>query len=982
MHQDRWQRIEDIFKQAVALPPADRQKFVEKTCKGDAELCREILELLEADTAEENFLDEQVFSLGARFLDADDFLVKESEFAFYRIQKLLGRGGMGAVYLAEDRRLERPVALKILPASLGADIEAVQRFRQEARTASVISHPNVAHIYEFGEENERYFLAMEYVEGKTLRVLIKEEKIEIARALDIVLQIAEALAATHQRGIVHRDIKPENVIVTENGLIKVLDFGVAKLLDFHTPDRFTISPKTSLINTTPGTIMGTISYIAPEQLQNKKIDFRADIWSVGIVLYEMLAGRKPFEGKTPEEIGKAILSKKTPPISLSTIGDKEETALKNIIFKTLNKSTSKRYQSAGDLAKDLKELKQNLELACQMSSGKLSAVKFLTDNSSGTNEQTQGLTFLTKSQKFWRGQSFLGKTLLLAVLTSLLTFGFGIAAQYFSRKEESIKNNSSLPKITHLTQDGRIKDAAISADGQYLAYVPIESERQSLWIRDLKNGSERQLLPPELVRYWGMRFTPNGERIFYVKTQPDGSISSLYQIPVSGGQAVKVVSNIANPPAVSPDGSKIAFIRTDPVKHRDVLLIADIDGSAEREIASRQFPDTFPSSSASWSPDGKLIALGAGRNGGNENAMVAIPAESGETIELTPWRWAAYGGAAWESDGRGLVFSAREKGSRNLRIWRLSYPDGEIRNLTDDVNAYEEVTLSESPENTIVTARTYEVSDIWSVNSSGSTRRLTTQGGEGADGLTVTPAGQIVYTQGEYEQSFLWRMNKDGSDRQLLAKNTGFLPSASRDGRFIAYVSTEGGISHIWLTETDGSNNKQLTNGDGENSPSFTPDGNWVIYTALGKESSTLWKISTDGEEKRFQLTFEGFTIKPQVSPDGTMIACTHRKTKNDEWKIVVLPVSGGQPLKIFDLPNPRSQMIRWTSDNRALIYINKQNGAQNLWRQPLDGDSPEQITYFTEDQVLHHDSLVDGSEIILSRGGRRRDIAMIKKYK
>ena len=981
MHQDRWQRIEEIFKQAVAVPLADRQEFVEKTCEGDAELCREILDLLEADTAEENFLDEQVFSLGARFLDANDLLVKESEFAFYRIKKLLGRGGMGAVYLAEDRRLERPVALKILPASLGADIEAVQRFRQEARTASAISHPNVAHIYEFGEENEKYFLAMEYVEGKTLRVLIKEEKIEISRAIDIVLQIAEALAATHQRGIVHRDIKPENVIVTENGLIKVLDFGVAKLLDFQTPDRFSISPKTSLINTTPGMIMGTISYISPEQLQNKKVDFRADIWSVGIVLYEMLAGQKPFEGKTPEKIGKAILSKKPPPLSLSAIGGKEETALKNIIAKTLNKSASKRYQSAGALVNDLKELKQNLELARQMSSGELSSVKFLAGNSGGASEQTQSSTFLTKSQQFWRGQSFLGKTLLVAVLTSLLTFGFGIAAQYFSQKEENIKNNLSLPKITHLTQDGRIKDAAISADGQYLAYVPIESEKHSLWIRNLKNNSENQLLPPEFVRYWGMRFTPDGQSVLYVKTEPDTSISTLYQIPVRGGQPVKVVSNIANPPAVSPDGKQIAFIRTDPVKHLDVLLITGIDGSGEREIASCQFPNTFPSSSASWSPDGKLIALGAGHNRENENAVIAIPVDGGEWIELTAWRWAAYGGAAWERDGRGLVFSAREKGSRTLRIWRLSYPDGEIRSLTDEANAYEEVTLSEFPENTIVTARTYEVSDIWSVDSVGASRRLTTQGSEGADGLAVTPGGQVIYTQGEYEQSHLWKMNKDGSDRRLLTKNTGFLPSASRDGRFVAYVSTESGNRHIWLTESDGSNNRQLTSGEGENYATFTPDGNWIVYTSLGKESSTLWKISTGGGQP-VQITSDGFTIKPQVSPDGNLIACTYRKNRNDEWKIIVLPASGGQPVKTLNLPNPRAQMLRWTADSRALIYIDKQNGAQNLWQQPLDGSPPRQITAFTEDQILHYDSIVDGTELIISRGGRRRDIALIKNYK
>lgn len=182
--------------------------------------------------------------------------------------------------------------------------------------------------------------------------------------------------------------------------------------------------------------------------------------------------------------------------------------------------------------------------------------------------------------------------------------------------------------------------------------------------------------------------------------------------------------------------------------------------------------------------------------------------------------------------------------------------------------------------------------------------------------------------------------------------------------------------------EADGQNNRQITNGYGENYPSFTPDGNWIVYTVIGKERNILWKIPAGGEGKPIQITREGFTIKPQVSPDGTMIACTYRKNASDVWKIVVIPFSGGAPVKTFDLPAPRYQMIRWTPDNRALIFLDKRNGIHNLWRQPLDGSPPKQITNFSEDQILHQDLTADGSEYILSRGGRRRDIALIKNYK
>ena len=976
MQTDRWQKIEEIFNRAVALSATERAEFVVSACEGDKDLRREVQELLEADAADENPLDEDVLTLALECLEHDDVLPAGAQIAHYRIEKLLGRGGMGAVYLAQDTRLERPVALKFLPAHFAGNRQNIERFRQEARAASAISHPNVAHIYEFGAEGERYFLAMEYIEGKTLRDLLRERAVDAVRSLEIARQIAEALAATHRRGIIHRDIKPENIIITEGGLVKVLDFGVAKLSGRQTPEQKVQQLKISLVDTVPGTIMGTIGYISPEQLEDKKADFRTDIWSLGVVLYEMLAGRKPFEEKNAAAIGKAILKKNPPPVSVSGITDADEAALKNIISRALKKSPAKRYQSAGDLANDLKKLKQNLEHARQSSSGEITAGSDFSFDSGTFERRTQNFTFLTKTKQFWNNQSLSRKGLLLAAIIGVLTFCFGFAAQYLSRRDESgMAENPS--QITYLTRDGRIKDVAVSGDGRRLAYVPVESEKNSLWIRDLETGSEKQLLPSDFVRYWGMRFLPGGESLLYVRSEPGGAFNSLYRIAANGGQPEKIISNIANPPAISPDGAKIAFIRTDPEKHQDALVIAGIDGGGEKEIAWRRFPETFPTSSAAWSPDGKIIAVGIGR-GETENALAAISLDGTQMIELTPWRWAAYGGAAWESDGRGLIFSAREKGMRALRIWRLQYPNGELRALTDEANAFEEVTLS---DNTIVTLRTYEVSDIWAFDLAGAPRRLTTQGSEGADGLTVTPAGQIVYTQGEYEQSFLWRMNTDGSDRRRLTNNTGFLPAASRDNRFISYVSTESGTHHIWLMETDGQNNRQLTDGAGENYPTFTPDGNWIIYTALGKNSGTLWKIPTGGGKGR-QLTFDGFTIKPQVSPDGTMIACTYRRTAADDWKIIVLPIAGGKPLKTLNLPNARAQMLRWTADSRSLIFVDKQNGAQNLWRQPLDGKPPTQITNFTEDQILHYDTLADDSQLILSRGGRRRDIAVIKNYK
>ena len=317
-------------------------------CRNEPELCREILLLLEADGLENSFLDEPIFSLGAKILEADE-LLKDSEFASYRIKKLLGRGGMGAVYLVEDVRLERPVALKILPASLEANAESVQRFRQEARAASAISHPNVAHIYEFGEASERYFLAMEYVEGKTLREMLKENSIEFSKALDIALQITDALIATHKRHIVHRDIKPENIIIAENGLVKILDFGLAKL---NSPQvSAEDEKKLASLETIPGMIIGTTAYMSPEQVRGLSLDVRTDLWSLGVLLFEMLAGKRPFVGETSSDVQAAILLKDAPLLDLPT-----EAGL--IVGKLLKKNIGERYQSAEELLPDLQNLKK------------------------------------------------------------------------------------------------------------------------------------------------------------------------------------------------------------------------------------------------------------------------------------------------------------------------------------------------------------------------------------------------------------------------------------------------------------------------------------------------------------------------------------------------------------------------------------------------------------------------------------------------
>lgn len=352
----RWKTVERIFNQSVQLPPEKREEYVSSACGGDAAMIEDVLTLLAETEKSENFLSEPLFEVGARIL-ASEFvgLFDEPNFASYEMQKILGRGGSGVVFLARDTVLERSVALKVLPTALSDNDERILRFQQEAKAASAISHPNVAHIYGFGKSNSRYYLAMEYVRGKTLRELLKEKKaIDKLKALEIACQVAKALSAAHKAGIVHRDVKPENIIVTDDDLVKVLDFGLAKSFPLQNDSgHHSFSPS---LDTKPGMIIGTTAYMSPEQIRGKALDLRTDIWSLGVVLYEMLASRRPFVGDTPSDV-QALILLSEPEYSAEITSLPE---MKFILAKMLAKNVNARYRDTTDLIKDLDNLQRRL----------------------------------------------------------------------------------------------------------------------------------------------------------------------------------------------------------------------------------------------------------------------------------------------------------------------------------------------------------------------------------------------------------------------------------------------------------------------------------------------------------------------------------------------------------------------------------------------------------------------------------------------
>jgi eukaryotic-like serine/threonine-protein kinase len=360
MKPDRWQQINKLFQATLALDPADRDAFLDHACKDDTALRREVESLIASHDSAGSFIESPAVERAAPlFTDARSNSVLDRQIGPYRILSQIGAGGMGEVYLAQDARLGRKVALKLLPDYFTRDEQRVRRFQQEARAASALNHPSIITIHEIGEAESRHYIATEFVEGETLRHRMSKHKMSLTESLDVAVQVTGALAAAHQAGIVHRDIKPENIMLRPDGIVKVLDFGLAKLAEQRAVSVESQSPTVVKVETDPGTVMGTASYMSPEQARGQAVDARTDIFSLGVVIYEILAGRAPFEGETPSDVIAAILKSVPPP--LTQCAPEAPTELQRIVSKAMRKEAEERYQTIKDMLLDLKSLKQEIE---------------------------------------------------------------------------------------------------------------------------------------------------------------------------------------------------------------------------------------------------------------------------------------------------------------------------------------------------------------------------------------------------------------------------------------------------------------------------------------------------------------------------------------------------------------------------------------------------------------------------------------------
>jgi serine/threonine protein kinase/Tol biopolymer transport system component len=905
---------------------------------------------------------------------------------------------MGEVYLARDTQLDRDIALKTLTREVARDQQRLHRFLQEARAASALSHPNVAHIYEIGEVDGAHFIAMEFVEGESLDRKIGGRPLAISELLEIAIQIADALDEAHAKGITHRDIKSSNIMITSRGRVKVLDFGLAKLAgpssDTHTSD----SEMATRVKTSPGVVMGTVNYMSPEQALGREVDHRSDIFSFGVVLYEMATGQLPFTGNTVTETIDRITHSQ--PKAIARLNYDVPAELEIIVKKALRKDRDERYQTIHDLLIDLKDLKRETDVASSLersvpppeltgketvnySAAQLSGVLKQTDLSPAISTAEVSAAPSASSAEYVVNQikSHKKAIALTAVVSLVVLAGIGFVIYKFVTRNRTNSISLEAAKFTRLTATGNATGAAISPDGKWLVHVQDDGEQKSLWLRQVAvANSNTQIVPPAPVRFFGVAFSPDGNYVYYAVREGSQDTGSLYQVPVLGGTPRKLFTGIKSCISFSPDGKQIAYF--DFYEDEDRLMIANADGSGQRQLAMRHgdeyfFQGDFPA--VSWSPDGKTIATPVAVTSQNFMSVATVSVATGEVKFLTPRQWNLVRQAVWFNADT-ILTTAAERAGEAFSIWQLSYPSGAVTKLTNDLNSYPTISLT-SDSASIAAVMTELNNNIWVMPAFDAARATqVTQGRNLVGNPVFTPDGKLVYPLKQPVGGDLYLLDLANGTKKQLTANAGdnVVPSVSADGRYIVFMSDRTGAFHIWRMDIDGGNLKQLTDNHDEEVPNISPDSQWVAYE-MYLNKSTIWKVGINGGQPT-QITDKG-SENPVFSPDGKQIACLYLAQPAGSQTLAILPSAGGEPTKTLPFTGPITN-LRWTVDGRALVYGATRNGVTNLWAQPIDGSAPKQLTNFASERIFNFDFSRDGKQIALSRGTQTSDVVLISNFK
>jgi eukaryotic-like serine/threonine-protein kinase len=907
----------------------------------------------------------------------------------YRVTGQLGSGGMGVVYEAEDLDLGRRVALKFLPPQLSRDQNALDRFLFEARTASALNHPNICTIYAVEKVGDQSFIAMELLEGTTLDRRLGPGLLPLDRLLDWSIQLSDALDAAHAKRIIHRDIKPANIFITPRGQVKVLDFGLAKLarpeMAMETIGATMDSPG-ALHLTSPGATVGTIAYMSPEQARGEELDSRSDLFSLGVVIYQMATGRLPFSGATSAVIFHAILE--LDPIPASQVNSNLPPRLEEIVGKALEKDRDLRYQSAADLRGDLRRLKRDTESGRKPSqAASISAPAIPVAQSSPTTpanlssaQRTSGSSAVISAAR----QNKLSTSVIAGIVAVLLAAAaYGIYGLITYRRSTPFQDIS----VTKVTDTGDAVLAAISPDGKYILSLMRKNGLASLWLRNVPTNSNTQVQPPADVYYNGLLFSPDGNYFYFVRSDPGNpELKFLYRSALLGGSPQKLAEDVDSNITFSPDGKRVAFMRYDnPEPGKYLLIVRPVNEAegGETVLASGSNGQAlyFPA----WSPDGKTIVCDELHLGNSLESLVALDVESKRQKIIFGSNAQLVESPAWLPDGSSLLGLLRAQSSNfnQSQIVSISFPEGKLSPITRDTNTYSNLSVASSGRviATVLSENRWSLFVLPSAENGAQARVIASA--QPYMNFSWTPSSQLIAEQG----TNLNRIDPATGAKNIIAteegKPTGG-PSACADGQHIAFeLAFHGGTgdNNIWRVDSSGSDLKQLTTGNRDDHPTCSPDSRWVYYIQEGDEGK-LSRVSIDGGTPQpvseLPISDSGFDL----APDGKLAAFATLDHSAGHKDKLVLVDTETRKAKLQDFDRLRFGLVRFSRDGKAIVYPVRENGVDNLWLQPLDGSKGRQITNFSAEHIYDFHWSFDGKQLALVRGHTDSDVVLIRDAK
>ncbi|HEX7333086.1 MAG TPA: protein kinase [Pyrinomonadaceae bacterium] len=806
MDRELWKQVDALLEQALEQPPEEREAFVATAAGDNAVLRDEVLSLLKAQSQAAQFMERSAMKVAAQAL-ADDSKITTiitslvgQDIGTYHVEKLLGAGGMGEVYLGRDSKLGRMVALKVLPWQFVVDGDRLTRFQREARALSALNHPNLVTIYEVGEDKGLHFIAMELVDGKTLASL--RDKLSLKELLSIVAQVAEALGAAHQSGIVHRDVKPDNVMVRPDGYAKVLDFGLVKLTEVKSAPGVTA-------HTQLGVAMGTLAYMSPEQASGEAVDHRTDIWSLGVVLYELACGQKPFTGETRQATINAILSMSPTPVT--TIAPNLPMDLDRILNKALDKDRELRYQTASDFRADIRRLLRQID--------------------SSASETGGGSVLGTVVRRRWLWPAVAAVAILTMAIFSL---------SLWLKAKPATPDWSRAAHLQLTNEHGTEFFPSLAPDGRSFVYASKQNGNFDLFLQRVGGKNATPLTPSTTSDEIAPAFSPDGERIAFRSTREPAGV----YVMEASGENVRLVVPGCYHPSWSPDGSEIvcstAGHEEAPTTRNtwtSALWIANVATGEKRFLCEND------AMQPSWSPHGNRIAFWFMHPSAGRSDIATISRNGGE-IEVITKDASTNWNPVWSPDGKFLYFASDRSG--NMSFWRVAIDEqtgkvqGDAEAVSTPSNFNRHLSFSANGRRMIY-VQTDQRSNIQALKFDSKTEKTVgepfwiTRGDRNILRPELSPDGtRFVLRISRRTQDDIAILSRDGALWRDLTTDKFFdrYPRWSPDGKKVAFTSDRSGRYEIWVLDADAPNLRQLTfDSPGDTTfPLWSPDGMQILF--------------------------------------------------------------------------------------------------------------------------------------------------------